>query len=428
MRSAESAGAALQRAGPGSIAFARLDRLARPHHRNPRRHPGRGRDPGAAGGRDLALRVQSAADLVGRARLHPVPVAGDAGRRHCAAAQRAHAARLPGVARSPAAARLHRDPRDRDGAGLSPRHHVAGARLCGVPANDHHAGAGDPGRLPGRRHRGRRRPDAAHRHGAPDRARRRRPDRDRGRHRGRGGGRAVARRTRPAGDRKLQSGDLLRRAGRHPGGARGADRLCVRARDARLSGLHDPNPAHHRDQPHGCRHVRPHPPGGAAVRVPGPDDGDGGAGARAGRFHRRAAGPCPRRARLCAARRHVSGLRHLRLEGRRHGGCRPRPVPGDEAARRAAGRAGGAAGGFRRHVGDHPAEPGADHHRVGRQCLDPGPVHRRAAARPGGRPGAGRDLSLPLARRRCELASSARPGARLQQASWWRCRRWRCRS
>ena len=202
-------------------------------------------------------------------------------------------------------------------------------------AADHHPGARDFGRLPRRRHRGRRRPDAADCRRAPDRARQPAPGPARARDPGCGRGRAVARRARAVGDGQLQSGDLLRRPGRRPGRARGADRLRVRSFDARLSGLHHPNPAHHRDQPHGCRHVRPHSPGGAAVRVSRPDDGDGGAGARAGGFHRRAARPCARRARLCAARRHVSGLRHLRLQGRRHGGGGAGPVPGDETARRA---------------------------------------------------------------------------------------------
>ena len=45
-----------------------------------------------------------------------------------------------------------------------------------------------------------------------------------------------------------------------------------------------------------------------------------------------AARPCARRAVLRAAGRDVSGVRHLRLEGRRHGGGGAGAVPGDEAA------------------------------------------------------------------------------------------------
>ena len=78
-------------------------------------------------------------------------------------------------------------------------------------------------------------------------------------------------------------------------------------------------------------------------------------------------------------------LRHLRLEGRRHGRGRAGAVPRDGAARRGARRSGGAAGGDRGADRDHPAQPDPDHHRLGHQHLDRGAVHRRPAAGSGGR-------------------------------------------
>ena len=84
-------------------------------------------------------------------------------------------------------------------------------------------------------------------------------------------------------------------------------------------------------EPDGRGHVAPHPAGGAAVRVPRPADRDDRHGARDGRLPREPARPRARRAALRAARRDVPRLRHLRLEGRRHGGGGAGAVPRDEA-------------------------------------------------------------------------------------------------
>ena len=85
---------------------------------------------------------------------------------------------------------------------------------------------------------------------------------------------------------------------------------------------------------------------------------------------RQPAGPCARRPVLCAGRRDVPGVRHLRLQGGRHGGDRAGAVPRDEEARRQARRAGRAAVGHRRADRDHSAQHRADHHRLGHRRLD----------------------------------------------------------
>src|SRR5207245_640509 len=82
------------------------------------------------------------------------------------------------------------------------------------------------------------------------------------------------------------------------------------------------------------------------------------------------------RARLCAGWLLVARRRELGGHGRRHGRGRAGAVPGDEAARGAAGRARGAAVLLGRDVGDHPAEPRADHDRLGHRRVDRGAVHR----------------------------------------------------
>ena len=95
---------------------------------------------------------------------------------------------------------------------------------------------------------------------------------------------------------------------------------------------------------------------------------------------------CPRRPALRPDRRDVPGIGHLGLEGGRHGGGGAGAVPGDEAARRQARRPRGPALGDRRADRNHPAEPGADHHRLGDGRVHRRPVHRRHAARRGARP------------------------------------------
>ncbi len=84
------------------------------------------------------------------------------------------------------------------------------------------------------------------------------------------------------------------------------------------------------------------------------------------------------------------------------------PVLFPEMKRRGAdaGRAGGAARRLGRDVGDDPAEPGADHHRLGHRHLDRRAVHRRAAAGAGAGAGAGRG------RAGCARAARTSPASR----------------
>ena len=97
-----------------------------------------------------------------------------------------------------------------------------------------------------------------------------------------------------------------------------------------------------------CRHVAFHPAVDPAVRVPRPADRDDRHGGRDGALPRQSARPYPRRAALRAGRRDVSRLRHLGLEGRRHGGDRAGAVSRDGEARRRPRRPRGAAGRDRR--------------------------------------------------------------------------------
>ena len=173
---------------------------------------------------------------------------------------------------------------------------------------------------------------------------------------------------------------LVARLRRH----RRADRVRVRHRHHVLPDDHHRYAAVGGGQPDGRRHVEPAAAVGADVRLPRPADGDD--------RHRRVmvnflvalVGPCARRPVLRAAGRDVSGLRHFRIESRRHGGGGAGAVSGNAPARAASGRTGVAAGDLQRDVGDDPAVAGADHHRVGDQCLDLGAVHRRPAAGAGG--------------------------------------------
>ncbi len=90
------------------------------------------------------------------------------------------------------------------------------------------------------------------------------------------------------------------------------------------------------------------------------------------------------------------------------------PVLFPEMRRRGAkpGRAGRAARRLGRDVGDHSAEPGADHHRLGDGGLDRGAVHRRAAAGAGRGHRPRRRVPLPVPRRETSPASNARRRAR----------------
>ena len=136
---------------------------------------------------------------------------------------------------------------------------------------------------------------------------------------------------------------------------------------------------------------------GADVRVPRPADGDDRHRARDGGVPRGAGRPCARRPVVCAAGCDVPGVRHLGLEGGRHGRGGAGAVPRDAPSRLASRRACGAAGEFQRDVGDDPAQPGADHHRLGDQRVDHRAVHRRSAAGGGGGDRAGGGELVPLA-------------------------------
>ena len=167
-----------------------------------------------------------------------------------------------------------------------------------------------------------------------------------------------------------------------------------------------------------------------AVHLPRPADRDDRHGARDGRLPRHAARPCARRALLCAARRDVSWCRAFPAR-RPPTWRRSRPVlfpemkkrgakPGELVALLAASGA---------HDRDDPAEPRADHHRLGHRRLDRRAVHRRPAAGAGAR--RSRSASSPMwrSRRRRPLAACAAPPRReIAGTSGSRCRRWCCRS
>ncbi len=90
-------------------------------------------------------------------------------------------------------------------------------------------------------------------------------------------------------------------------------------------------------------HEPHHPAFGAAVRVPRAADRGDRHGAHDGGLPREPAWARAGRALLRAAGCDVPRVRHLGLEGRRHGGGRAGAVPRNEAARRKARRTGGAA-------------------------------------------------------------------------------------
>ena len=198
---------------------------------------------------------------------------------------------------------------------------------------------------------------------------------------GRGGHRPVlagAALSAPA--RQHQSRDLLRRRGRLLRVRGRADRLRVWTLDLRLSGADHADAADGAGRADGRRHEPSDPALGAAVRVLRAADRDDRHGARHGGVPCEPARPCQGRPALRAGRRDVSGVGHFRIEGRRHGCRRAGAVSGDEGARRQARRPRGAARRNRRADRNHPAEPGADHHRLGHRRLDLGAVHRRPVA------------------------------------------------
>ena len=87
---ADAGGRLASSARAGWTRFDRAHRAARPRFRAA--IAGRARGDHPVRRRRLALRLQRAAHLVGRARLDPLPLAGDARRRDRAAPRRAHAA------------------------------------------------------------------------------------------------------------------------------------------------------------------------------------------------------------------------------------------------------------------------------------------------------------------------------------------------
>ena len=100
------------------------------------------------------------------------------------------------------------------------------------------------------------------------------------------------------------------------------------------------------------------------------------------------------------------------------------PILFPEMQRRGAhpGELGLAARDLERDVGDDPAEPGADHDRLGDQHLDRRAVHRRPAAGGGGGVGARRRRLVPLAPHRYRRRKSAAGGADRARLCRSRCR------
>ena len=228
--------------------------------------------------------------------------------------------------------------------------------------------------------------------------------------------------------RQYQPGHLLCRRRRFLRVRRRADRVRLWACDLRLSGADHAHAADGAGRPDGRGHEPSDPAVGAAVRVPGPADRDDRHGARHGGVSGEPARPCQGRPALRAGRRDVSGLRHLRLEGRRHGRGRAGAVSGNEGARREARRSRRAAGGDRRADRDHSAEPGADHHRLGDGRFDLGAVHRRPVAGRGAGDHAVGAGVVALSRRGSRAMSSGPAAARSSDPSSSPCPRWRCRS
>ena len=147
------------------------------------------------------------------------------------------------------------------------------------------------------------------------------------------------------------------------------------------------------------------------------------------RFPREPARPCPRRPLLRADRRDVSRLRHLRLQGRGHGGGRARRCsrrcsergakPGDLVALLSATGA---------QTETIPPSHRAHHHRLGDRRLDRRAFHRRAV--PGARARGRRSASSSRGAtgRRPVAMSSAPLAARSRGPSSSRCRRSPCPS
>ena len=228
--------------------------------------------------------------------------------------------------------------------------------------------------------------------------------------------------------RQSQSDHLLRRRGRLLRLRRRADRLRVRTCDLRLSRADDAHAADGAGRPHGRGHEPSDPAGGAAVRLPRTADRDDRHGARHGGVSGKPARPCPRRPALRAGRRDVSGVGHLRLESRRHGGGGAGAVSGDEAARRQAGRSRCPARRHRRADRNHSAEPRADHHRLGDRRFDFGAVYRRpAAGRRAGDHAVGAGV-VALSRRGPQSRQARQRRARSSGPSSSPCPRWRCPS
>ncbi len=229
--------------------------------------------------------------------------------------------------------------------------------------------------------------------------------------------------------RQSQSDHLLCRRRRFLRVRRRSDRVRVWPGDLWLSGADHQHAADGAGRPHGRGHEPPHPAVGAAVRVSGPADRDDRHGARHGGIPGEPARPCPRRAALRAGRRDVSGVGHFRLEGRRHGRRGAGAVSGNEGARRQAGRSGRPARRHRRADRNHPAEPRADHDRLGHRRLDRGAVHRRPCCRAWcWRSRCRRWCGGATATRTCEHVTGAPAAARSSARLSSPCPRSRCRS
>ena len=156
-----------------------------------------------------------------------------------------------------------------------------------------------------------------------------------------------------------------------------------------------------------------HPAGGAAVRLPRPADRDDRHGARHGRLSWRAcsamcAAACPM---CCSARMYlVSGISGSKAADMaaiapvlfpemKARGAKPGELVALLSATGAPDR-------------DHPAEPRADHHRLGHRRLDRRAVHRRPAARRSVLALAALRRRAPALSRRGSRPGPARAGAR----------------
>ena len=317
---------------PRSALSARLDELAGSRHRATG-CAGRCRGSGhSSHGRDLPLRVQPSAHLVGRIGHDHVPLARHARLCDGAASRPAHADDRGAGSIRRSQARSSRGDRECGAGAVSRVRSLAVCRVRAGPIVRPDAGARPQRRASRIGSSGRRR---AHAGGEPDplpepwAARRRTGARGPRRH----CGHALSVRASDPGDgqlepRRLLSGDARgRRAGRR------ADRVLFRPLHGRLSSRYRRRATGGHSRPHRRRRQFAHSACSAAVhsaRLPHRDDAHGD---RDGQLSRRARRPCRGRTRLRAARRHAARLRHFRGEDRRHGRRRAGAVSRHEEAR-----------------------------------------------------------------------------------------------